>query len=1203
MSVSNSPSASIEEKFLIESLCSEFEQSWSPDSHATLIELKLKDCPEKLRSDLLLELIAIECERLVAAGKQPDKAEYAARFPHAGQVVGQAFDLWDSSHAIPLLSKMPDRIGEYRLVREIGRGGAGVVYEAVHDSLQRRVALKALIVHPLRFPKRKSRFTQEAQAAARLQHENIVTIYESGESQGILYYVMQLIEGRSLQQVVRDAKEQVEQSETNPISHKTAATIILQAANGLEFAHQNGVLHRDVKPSNLLSDSNDNVFVADFGLAKLVDTDSEFTATGDVVGSLRYLAPEAFEGIRDERADVFGLGLTLYELLTLQPANPASDRNKLMKQLTLGVTAFPPEFKSRIPRDLQTITLRALERDRADRYQSARELGDDLQRFLQAQPIRARRAGYVERTWKLAVRNPVSAVLAAIVALLVLTGLPMLAWHRAEAGAARALADLKKNEVTEAERMAELQASNAASIARSKQEAEYAFLIRDVESGLLLNRTNEARSRMARAAQDSKANGGVFLDEHGNDRRDWEWSYLSRQLDSSSLTFRASILRIDFLRVSPDDATLVTIGNLRRPSAKEAFPASAVRLWDLETGEHLHSLATDGAVAHCDFSPDGKWLATISIHNESELQLTGDVRIWDVKTGQLVHTIELDDEHALEFIEKNLGFRRGLLPKVLFDQSGEFLFCSPPVAAYRTDTWEKVWTHEGYMTCVTPDNKLLNYLAPTLQMLDPATGETLLESRFGEHLEHGFDFSQSGERFSTFSRGGREYSEWKVGGEKIERVRKSGELLRSDAILISPDGDGFIRCGQHGDIDEFRFDRGGQSIHARTFRGHQDNVRSAVFTGDGKRLVTADDAGWIRVWDFQETGKIHRFDAVYKGSPPVEAIGFDEDNGRICYANSRFRPLEKAGAGAFGWFALDGTGQDRRTIETTYFTHWPRTDFAFDPKGKFFAAAIREEVAPPTSQRVGYAAGKIGIWSTGTAEKLDTLDTDGRAIASICWSPDSDSIGIAANTLSDDQDPNSRLGIVPVTAEGKLELAALKWHMIDDDVQLTNITFRPQHSAVICATRTSIFSLNYETGETREIIDGFPSTRVHFAVSPDGNQLAVARHGEEIVRVYDLTDSPGETASLEIAAPRVVCSMCFSPNGRRLAMVGYDSIVYLCDAQSGHRLIALNGQQREHPTNIGFSPKVIFSRDGRFIGTNALYGRITVWEAEPVISR
>ena len=126
---------------------------------------------------------------------------------------------------------------------------------------------------------------------------------------------------------------------------------------------------------------------------------------------------------------------------------------------------------------------------------------------------------------------------------------------------------------------------------------------------------------------------------------------------------------------------------------------------------------------------------------------------------------------------------------------------------------------------------------------------------------------------------------------------------------------------------------------------------------------------------------------------------------------------------------------------------------------------------------------------------------------------------------------------------------------------------------------------------------------VHFAVSPDGNHLAVACHGEEIVRVYDLASGPDEKPTLEIAAPRVVCSICFSPNGRRLAMVGYDSVVYLCDAQSGHRLIALNGQQREHPMNVGFSPKVIFSKDGRYIGTNALYGRITVWEAEPIIPR
>ncbi len=337
-------------------------------------------------------------------------------------------------------------VGEYRILREVGRGGMGIVYEAEQESLRRRVALKVLPFHSLLDSKHLERFHEESRAAARLSHPNIVPVYGVGEHLGLHYYAMQFIPGQGLDRVIEEVsrlrKEGDSRTETTPAAprapdsssivtdggtatgrggreryFRNAARIARDAALALDYAHREGILHRDVKPSNLLLDPAGHVWLADFGLAKAQGSE-DLTQSGDFVGTVRYSAPERFQGWSDPRSDVYSLGLTLYEMLALRPAFAGRDRGRLMRKVA---SEDPPPLRRldrAVPRDLETIVLKAAAKDPRGRYANARTMADDLDRFLEGKPVEARRSTPLGRLGRWCARNPTVAGLAAAVALL-----------------------------------------------------------------------------------------------------------------------------------------------------------------------------------------------------------------------------------------------------------------------------------------------------------------------------------------------------------------------------------------------------------------------------------------------------------------------------------------------------------------------------------------------------------------------------------------------------------------------------------------------------------------------------------------------------------------------------------------------------------------------------------------------------------------
>ena len=383
-----------------------------------------------------LERLAQEFIDRHRKGERPDVAEYAERDPDLGDEIRRLFpalavmeDLKPGSGDPTVTLGRADasgdgpareRLGDYRILREVGRGGMGIVYEAEQESLGRRVALKVLASWAMAEPQQTQRFLREARSAAQLHHSNIVPVFGVGEHDHIYYYVMQFIDGVGLDEVLEklrrlrwedSAASSAEPPRSAPTSEtglprgeearvregssaspfsvvlpglsassavtgpeqsywQSVARIGVQVGEALQYAHDQGTLHRDIKPSNLLLDDHGTVWVADFGLAKPAEHE-DLTRTGDLVGTLRYMAPERFRGECDVRSDIYGLGLTLFELLARRPAFDAPDRDRLIHQVA---QTEPPRLRKldpTIPRDLATIVHKTIEKDPSDRYASA----------------------------------------------------------------------------------------------------------------------------------------------------------------------------------------------------------------------------------------------------------------------------------------------------------------------------------------------------------------------------------------------------------------------------------------------------------------------------------------------------------------------------------------------------------------------------------------------------------------------------------------------------------------------------------------------------------------------------------------------------------------------------------------------------------------------------------------------------------------
>jgi serine/threonine protein kinase len=402
---------------------------------------------------LIAELADDFCARQ-ARGEKPDPEEYAARHPaHAEEIR----DVLSALRLVPPTAAQkpePVEIGDYRIIRKVGQGAMGVVYEAEQKTLRRRVALKVLPFGALSDERMVKRFEHEARAAAKLDHPHVVKVFDFGKAQGTHYLAMQFVDGRPMSEAIHERRTSGSNAAPAPVVNNDATTVtdaladsvvetvpvagastdrprgdmeyfkkvarwVRDAAAGLEHAAAKGVVHRDIKPGNLLVDRSDQVLVADFGLAKMIDCESGFTATGDILGTLRYMSPEQAKGKKNEvdhRSDIYSLGATLYELLTLTPAIEGNDKVEILRKIETEEPVALRKLDRSIPMDLETVVLKCMRKEAWKRYSTAQELVDDLDRFLSGGRVKAKRRSRVGRGVRWVRRRPAMTVAAIAIA-------------------------------------------------------------------------------------------------------------------------------------------------------------------------------------------------------------------------------------------------------------------------------------------------------------------------------------------------------------------------------------------------------------------------------------------------------------------------------------------------------------------------------------------------------------------------------------------------------------------------------------------------------------------------------------------------------------------------------------------------------------------------------------------------------------------
>jgi serine/threonine-protein kinase len=396
--------------------CERFELQWR-GGQSPRIEEYLDAGLREDRGPLLEELLALEIELRSANGDSPLPAEYHARFPDQEAVIRSSFgepfpacsDLPPTAAFHPATAFDPEsrmasppeqRVGEYLLLEEIARGGMGIVYKARHEALKRVVALKMILSGSMASPAERARFRREAELAANLDHPNIVPIYEVRDSDGVLFFCMKLVDGGNLAQQISEFKS----------SPRATARLIATLARALDYAHGKGFIHCDLKPSNILIDREGQPQITDFGLARRAVEDpaeSGLTASGAILGTPSYMAPEQAAGQRQAigpATDVYGLGAILYEVLTGRPPFRTSTMMETVVQVLERDPVPPHELVEGLPRGLETICLKCLEKMPEDRYSTAQALADDLERYLQGDVVEA--TGVFQRLRRWTRREP-----------------------------------------------------------------------------------------------------------------------------------------------------------------------------------------------------------------------------------------------------------------------------------------------------------------------------------------------------------------------------------------------------------------------------------------------------------------------------------------------------------------------------------------------------------------------------------------------------------------------------------------------------------------------------------------------------------------------------------------------------------------------------------------------------------------------------
>ncbi|NQT18008.1 MAG: protein kinase [Planctomycetes bacterium] len=747
---------------------------------------------------------------------------------------------------------MPEKIGRFEIRSRLGSGGFGTVYRAHDPVLEREVALKVPRAAVLESPKAKARFLREPKAAAQLQHPHIVPIFDAGTDGEHYYIAYAFIEGRTLQQVIADRRPDV----------LRAAEIVRHLAEALEYAHTKGVIHRDIKPANIMIDADGQPMLMDFGIAHLEGSKEKFTQDGAVIGTPAYMSPEQADASFGEigpAVDQYGLGVVLYELLVGQ--TPFSGPpGVLIHNLVHQDPAAPRKANPAVPRDLDTICLKAMSKAPADRYPSCKHLADDLQRWIDDKPITARPIGVVERLRRWCRRNPKLALLSGLTALLLVGALVAVnaylhslaernqeASRREQAESRRDQADAARQEVeTELQRA---EAAHQASLSALQQlETERDRATTAAERAEAGRQVAEARLRVAEAerrlsevrapsvdadgTQPDSASGSLESDvSRAPDPESQMAKPEPRHMENEILRERAEAGQLLWTVEGHTASINAVVFSPKGLLLASASDDRTVKLWGSTGGDLQRTWKTySSAVWSLAFSPDGRALATAS--------LSPTIKVWDLTTGNL---------------RAALGQNDSLVYCVATSLDGSMLASgdvNEMVKLWDATTTELRHTLHGHTDLVrsvalSRDGRLLASGShdKTIVLWNPHSGKR--SSTFRGHAQgvNSVAFSPDG---ALLASGGNDATIvlWEVSTGKIRQTLQEHSAAVI-AVAFSPDGSTLASASLDKSVLLWDVQTGNsRGVFSRRAAG----VRSVAFSADGTRVATADGKGRINVW-------------------------------------------------------------------------------------------------------------------------------------------------------------------------------------------------------------------------------------------------------------------------------------------------------------------------------------------------------------------
>jgi len=1022
-------------------------------------------------------------------------------------------------------------IPDYVILEELGRGGMGVVYQARHRRLHRLCAIKMVLAGPRASSEALVRFLGEAEVVAKLRHPGIVAIHHIGETEGLPFIELEYLGGGSL----------ADQLDGTPRPSRSAAELVASLAEAVQAAHEAGVVHRDLKPANVLFDEHGAPKVADFGIAKAVGSDTGLTATDTILGTPSYMAPEQAGGhARDvgPAADVYALGAILYELLTGRPPFRAPTVLETLEQVRNTEPVPPTRLVPGMPRDLETIALKCLQKEPAKRYGSAAALADDLRRFLAGAPIVARPVPSWERLIKWGRRRPAIAALIVVVPLLLMTLVGLGIWS-----------DVKIRGSLEEQR-------------RQNAVTRVQLALREYEAANILDAEKH-------------------LDACPPDLRFWEWRLVNRLCHRETETFNDHEMHVWDVAFSPDGDWIASVSGgwlfmtggpgrgevrirdaetgrivfertgLRHGQFAAAFdPASDGRylatggglyiyeeegktsgpminegsldVWDTTTGERRNLDAVDGQnVIDVAFSPDGGVLAAaygVYIHPRHH----GYARLWDVETGEPIGEPFPGLAAGVSAVAFSPDGRRLALAK---GDTGE--------GQCEVEVWD--WRARALVYSTTEASLFVKALA-----FDP-TGRFLASAESRSRVVRLWDATT---------------------GEEV-RIFQGHEGFIED-LAFTPNGEVLASCGQDNLVKLWDVSAG-QEIE--TLRGHSRFVSSVAFDPEGRRLASGDFGGSVKVWDAQP-GQPVRLET--DGWP--NRLAFHPDG----------RRLVTASGGYSREFAPQLWDLTTGGLLRTFRGHeGPVDSVALSQDGSLMVSGSSGRDGAVDSDQTAR------VWDVGTGQQRLVLDhPQSEGVEAVAFHPEDDAL-IATGCM----DGTIRLWTIDPTGRTPPTSTLIGRH----DAPIEALAFRPPlgRDLAVGTRDGSVHVWRVETGERLLTIPDL-GERVHdVAFSVDGRLLAAANSlGQFQGGSATVWDMEAGRVRFTLPLSNTAFGVAFHPDGTRLAMASDDKTVKLWNLATGQNVLTLRG----HTAGV---LGVAFSPDGNRLASGSIDLTALVWDATP----